>query len=241
MDRDTKDCILDAALRAPTAGNMMLYSMLEIEDQSLKEKLIESCDNQPFIGKAPFAVIFLADYQRTWDYFLSSNIEEYCREQGRELRRPGEGDFLLACNDALIAAQTSVITAESMGLGSCYIGDIMENYEFHRDLLDLPDYVFPVTMVCYGYPKPEHLARKPVPRFSREFIHHKDSYRSLGPDDFERMYSPWLKECGPAGGYRKGASNFGQHMYARKFDSDFSREMSRSVRAALKFWESRCD
>ena len=32
---------------------------------------------------------------------------------------------------AMIAAQNAVMTAESFGLGSCYIGDIMENYEIH--------------------------------------------------------------------------------------------------------------
>ncbi|MDC7239133.1 MAG: nitroreductase family protein, partial [Spirochaetales bacterium] len=187
---------------------------------------------------SPFAVIFLADYQRTWDYFKTCDVEGYCREQGRSLRRPGEGDFLLACNDALIAAQTAVIAAESLGLGSCYIGDIMENYEYHRKLLKLPDYVFPVTMVCFGPPDGAHSRRRAVSRFEREFIHHTDSYSSLDSDDFDRMYAPWLRECGPEGGFRYGAANFGQHMYARKFDSEFSREMSRSVREALKLWES---
>jgi hypothetical protein len=34
----------------------------------------------------------------------------------------------------------------------------------------------------------------------------------------------------------EGARNVGQRMYWRKFDSDFSREMSRSARAMLKAW-----
>ncbi len=42
----------------------------------------------------------------------------------------------------MVAAQTAVTAAESLGLGSCYIGDIMENYEEHKRLFDLPDYVF---------------------------------------------------------------------------------------------------
>ncbi len=68
------------------------------------------------------------------------------------MRKPEEGDLFLACCDALIAAQTAVIAAESLGLGSCYIGDIMENYEVHRDLFKLPKYVFPICLVCFGYP-----------------------------------------------------------------------------------------
>ena len=43
--------ILEATLRAPTAGNMMFYSVLDITDQSIKEKLVKTCDDQPFIAR----------------------------------------------------------------------------------------------------------------------------------------------------------------------------------------------
>ena len=56
--------ILQATLRAPTAGNMMLYSILDVTDQSIKDRLAVTCDNQPFIARAPMVWIFLADYQR---------------------------------------------------------------------------------------------------------------------------------------------------------------------------------
>lgn len=36
---DVKQQIIRAAMRAPTAGNMMLYSIIEVTDQSIKEKL----------------------------------------------------------------------------------------------------------------------------------------------------------------------------------------------------------
>ena len=44
-------------------------------------------------------------------------------------REPDVGDLLLAVSDANIAAQNAVTAAEAMGIGSCYIGDIMENAE----------------------------------------------------------------------------------------------------------------
>lgn len=61
---EVRDEILKATLRAPTAGNLMLYSILEITDQTIKDKLAITCDNQPFIARAPMVWIFLADYQR---------------------------------------------------------------------------------------------------------------------------------------------------------------------------------
>ena len=49
-----------------------------------------------------------------------------------EYMTPGEGDLLLAANDAIVAAQNVVIAAESLGLVSCYIGVFIENIEEHR-------------------------------------------------------------------------------------------------------------
>jgi nitroreductase len=60
--------VLAATLRAPTAGNMMLYTILDVTDQRLKDRLAVTCDNQPFIAKAPMVWLFLADYQR-WKEF----------------------------------------------------------------------------------------------------------------------------------------------------------------------------
>ena len=80
------------------------------------------------------------------------------------MRKPQEGDLFLACNDALIAAQTAVVAAESLGIGSCYIGDIMENYEAHRDLFGLPQYVFPICLLCFGYPTQGQMQRPMTPR-----------------------------------------------------------------------------
>ena len=53
-----KTAILNAAFQAPTAGNQMLYSIIDVTDQQLKEKLAKTCDNQPFIAKAPLVFVF---------------------------------------------------------------------------------------------------------------------------------------------------------------------------------------
>ncbi|MEI3352425.1 MAG: nitroreductase family protein [Collinsella sp.] len=54
-------------------------------------------------------------------------------------RAPGLGDFAIAAQDAVIAAQNAVVAAaEALGLGSCYIGDIIKNAEEVAALLDLP-------------------------------------------------------------------------------------------------------
>jgi nitroreductase len=228
--------VLMAAMRAPTAGNMQLYSIIEVTDQSIKETLVETCDNQPFIAKAPFVLLFLADYQRWLDYFRASGIEQECSQKGIPMRAPQEGDLFLACCDALIAAQTAVLAAESLGLGSCYIGDIMENYEIHKKLFALPRYVFPICLLCMGYPTQGQIDREKTSRFDREFIVFENQYQRLEPDDFEAMFAQRHTEMFKDRDEIEGAYNVGQRMYWRKFDSDFSREMSRSARAMLEAW-----
>ena len=79
--------ILKATFRAPTAGNMMLYSIIDISDQALKEKLAETCDHQPFIAKAPLVLLFLADYQRWYDYYIYSGTTEACRKNREGIPR----------------------------------------------------------------------------------------------------------------------------------------------------------
>ncbi len=230
-----KEAILGATLRAPTAGNMMLYSIVEIEEQALKDRLAETCDHQPFIAKAPYVLLFLADYQRWVDYYAHCEAGRRCLELGQTPRDPQVGDLLLACCDALIAAQTAVIAAEALGIGSCYIGDILENYEIHRELLALPRYVAPITLVCFGHPAAKGSDRL-TPRFGPEFIVHKNAYRRLSGEELERMVRPAVERSFAQGEFPLGAENFGQYNYLRKFIADFSVEMSRSVGAMLKNW-----
>lgn len=109
VPEEARAAILRAAMRAPTAGNMMLYSIVNVTDQSAKDTLAQTCDHQPFIAKAPLVLLFLADYQRWFDYFIVSGVEQLCEQRGEALRKPEEGDLLLACCDALIAAHTAVI------------------------------------------------------------------------------------------------------------------------------------
>jgi nitroreductase len=228
--------LLRATLRAPTAGNLMLYSIIEVTDQSLKNKLVRTCDNQPFIARAPLLWLFLADYQRWFDYFISSGVGQLPNPSKTPMRKPEEGDLFLACCDAIIAAQTAVITAESFGLGSCYIGDIMENYEIHRDLFELPKYVFPISLVCFGYPTPQQISRKQTSRFQEEFILFQNTYKRLSKDDFNEMFLEENSRTFRGRDEIMSARNVGQLIYMRKFNAEFSKEMNRSVRAILKAW-----
>ena len=130
IDPEHRDVILQAACMAPTAGNQQLYTIIDVTDIEKKETLAELCDHQPFIAKADMVLIFCADCQKWYDAFSKA---------GCQPRKPGLGDLMLAVCDANIAAQNAVTAAWSLGIGSCYIGDIMEHCEEERALLNLPE------------------------------------------------------------------------------------------------------
>ena len=132
--------ILEAAVNAPTAGNQQLYTIINVTDPQLKAQLAETCDHQPLIATAPLVLVFCADCRKWYNAFA---------EFGCDPRKPGVGDLMLAVSDTNIAAQNAVVAAHSLGIGSCYIGDIMENAEQQRKLLSLPAYVFPAAMLSF--------------------------------------------------------------------------------------------
>ena len=226
-----KQAILHATMRAPTAGNLMLYSIIEIEDQALKDRLAVTCDHQPFIARAPWVLIFVADYQKWIDLFAVSGVDRLPGVTHR--RAPGPGDLLLACSDALIAAQNAVIAAESLGIGSCYIGDVLEQAEEHVGLLGLPNHTLPIAMLCFGRPaKP----RRPTPHYEKHVVH-KDGYRRLSAEEL-REASDELAQLHAPRGFRPGIQNIGQDVYERKYAAGFTHELNRSVAVWLERWQT---
>ena len=216
-----KLAILEAALQAPTAGNMALYTILDITDPGKKAALSVSCDNQPFIATAPMILIFCADYRRWYDVFC---------KYVEDVRQPDLGDLFLAQADAIIAAQNAVVAAQSLGIGSCYIGDITENFEYHRTLLGLPQYVVPAAMLCFGYPTAQQLNRPKPPRHSTRDMVHENGYDMEKSGRMTDMLSYQQKmDAASLEGYIR-------RFCSRKWNSEFSREMSRSCRVMAQDW-----
>lgn len=209
-----RNLILDAAIQAPTAGNQMLYTIIDVRDQAIKDELADSCDDQPFIATAPFVLVFLADCRRWLDCYEST---------GAEPRKPGVGDFILATQDAMIAAQNAVTAADSLGIGSCYIGDILENHDRVFSLLKLDPYVVPVTLLVFGYPSEQQRLRSKPKRFDRRFIVCKDTYKRLSEPALRAMFKARHPE--PSFDF----NTYIQAFCRRKYNSDFSKEMTESV------------
>ena len=218
---EVKRAILEAAIQAPSAGNMALYTVLDITDPAMKAALAKSCDDQPFIATAPMVLIFCADYRRWYDVF--------CKYVDT-VRKPAMGDLFLAQADTFIAAQNAVVAAHSFGLGSCYIGDITENFEYHKELLNLPQYVVPAAMLCIGYPTAQQQSRLKPPRHAVSDLVHENGYSMEKSGEMARMLKT---QQGKAG---EDFADWLNRFCNRKWNSEFSQEMSRSRTQMVRHW-----
>lgn len=216
-----KAAILQAAFDAPTAGCQQLYTILDITDPVKKRALAALCDHQDFIADAPLVFVFTADCAR-WPAIY--------RAAGISPREAGAGDLLLAAADACIAAQNTVVAAESLGLASCYIGDVLEQCDAMRALLHLPAQVLPAAMLIYGHPTAQQAARRKPARFAPEAVVCENEYRARPAEDWQRLCAERAQRGGEV---RYDFAADTAAFCRRKYESAFSAEMTRSVLAYL--------
>ena len=75
----------------------------------------------------------------------------------------------MAAVDVALAAQNAVLAAESLGLGTCYIGGIRNQPRAIIELLGLPRLMFPITGLTLGWPD---TPANPRPRLPQAAVLH---------------------------------------------------------------------
>lgn len=231
LSEEILDKLKRLTLRCPTGGR---FTVIEVKDQAKKDKLCALCENQPMISKAPGVWLFLSDMERLYSWMKEKGTAE---RFGEKLERPGIGTFHLGMQDAIIAAQNAVVSAEALGLSSCFVGDIIENYEEIQSLFNLPKYAVPACLLIFGYAKAIPVApmtTRPEP----EYVFMQDSYKHQSVDECEKMYeknTASFKERGVLPFDNTGS--FIDWYYRKKYTSDWMQEMSRSTKVFLDRWE----
>ena len=74
-------------------------------------------------------------------------------------------------------------------------------------------------------------------RFDKQFIVFENKYHRLSEQELSEMFSDIEKKRNSKNQY--GIDNFAIKFYKRKTGAEFSKEMARSVRVALKKWDGR--
>ncbi|MEW5925651.1 MAG: nitroreductase family protein [Candidatus Zixiibacteriota bacterium] len=165
IPQDVMDLVLRAGIHAATGGNLQPFSIIKIEDKRTGEKLGEMCQ-QKFIGEAPMNLIFCLDWHRLERWAKLAKAPFSAKSAFRH--------FWIGFQDVIIAAQNICTAADAMGLGSVYIGTIMDFPGDIRRMFELPDGVFPVVLLCIGYPKVRPAPRK---KLAVDVIVHNEKYQ----------------------------------------------------------------
>ena len=139
--------LMDVARHTATASSLQACTILHITDAQIREK-IAAASSQPYVGgTAGDLFIFLVDMYR------NSRIRA---EQGVSSEPLSSMNlFLAAAEDALLSAQNVVVAAESMGLGTVYLGSILADPRGVVEALQLPPLTFPILGMIVGHPDQE--------------------------------------------------------------------------------------
>ncbi len=176
IDNELLNELLETAFRAPTTGNMQVYSVVVTRSAENKAKLAPAHFNQPTVTSAPVVLTFCADFNR----FI-----KWCETNQADPGYDNFQSFVTAAIDALLVAQQFCTAAEASGLGCCYLGTTTYNAPQIAEVLHLPRFVIPITTLSVGYPAhtPELVDRLPI-----EAIIHHEEYCDYTSDDIRRFY-----------------------------------------------------
>jgi nitroreductase len=163
----TLETLIAAGQSAPTSSNLQTWTAIAVEGAERKARLSVLAGDQAHIRECPSFLVFIADLSRL-DRIAQARSE--VTEGNRYLEM-----FLMAAIDAALAAQNIVVAAESMGLGTVYIGAMRNRPEEVAAELALPPDSFAVFGLCVGHPDPARLSGI-RPRLAQSTILHREQY-----------------------------------------------------------------
>lgn len=143
--------ILEAANRAPSAGNLQAYQVYVVRDRAIRRRLDMASGNQGAVVNASVVLVFCALPERSAQRYGS------------------RGEQLFCIQDATIACAYAQLAATALGIASVWIGAVQEP-EVMKEALGLEEDVWPIALLPLGYPdeRPPRTPRRPLQELIRE-------------------------------------------------------------------------
>ena len=144
IPQETINQLIEAARLAPSAGNAQSWAFVIVREQENKQALSNAALNQRSIVEASAVFVVCADEKRAKESYGDRGKTLYCLQ------------------DTAAASQNILLTACSLGLGSCWIGAFKEDEV--RKIVNAPKEMRPVVIIPVGYPNesPRARTRRPV-------------------------------------------------------------------------------
>ena len=144
VEKEKLEAVLEAARLAPSARNRQKWKFIIITDPAVKDKMLEACHNQAFVGQAPVCIAVVDE-------------------------EPG----IMTCGqpvdtvDCSIALSFLILKAHEEGLGTCWLGRFDQDKV--KAALGIPENMSVVAVTPLGYPveNPDARPRKPLDEIIR--------------------------------------------------------------------------
>ncbi len=163
LDETPSDEEIETIVKAgqQAAFSSQLYSVIIEKDK----------DSIPF--GAPLLFTICADIHK---------LELFMEKRGWDLKTNDLTLLMFAVQDASYMAQNMVATAESLDMGTCYLGGALWKADKLKEKYNLPEGVFPFVQLTVGYPAEYPPTR---PRYPLEFTLFEDEYPDVDDDTLE--------------------------------------------------------
>ncbi|MFT3966810.1 MAG: nitroreductase family protein [Sphingobium sp.] len=168
LPNGTIPTLVAAAQSAASSSNLQLWSVVAVSDAEQRRQLSELAGGQAHIATAPLILLWVADLARA--HLIAADAGQ-----------PVEGlsyleSWTVAAVDAALAAQNAVVAAESLGLGTVYIGALRNRPEEVAAIAGLPSHAAVTFGLVVGWPDESRPAAV-KPRLPQAAVLHEGRYR----------------------------------------------------------------
>lgn len=164
IDDDTRATLETVAQHAASSQFLNDWSAIRITDPAIKAKLAEF-GHQPYIATAPLLYVFVIDEHRNARIAERKGIDP----ASDEFHLKYSYRFTQAQNDAVLALHAMETAAHSLGLGCVILGSLLNNIPGLIDVLNLPEYTYPVLGLAIGKPDQNPTVKPRMPRTMQFF------------------------------------------------------------------------
>ncbi|WP_315501284.1 NADPH-dependent oxidoreductase [Actinomyces radicidentis] len=165
VGEDVITTLLDVARQSATSSFRQQVTVIRVLDPAIREE-IHAVSGQPYVGGSRGELlVFVVDLHR------NAVLRERAGVDVEPVERTNL--FLQAVEDTVIAAQNLVVAAESLGLGTTYLGSIATDPRRVIAALGLPRHTYPLLGLLVGHPDQEPQFK---PRLPREITTAVDTY-----------------------------------------------------------------
>lgn len=181
VSQETIDIIISSAQMAPTSSHFQAYTIIEVKDLKKRRLLADWAGGQKWVESAPLVLLFCGDLFRAEKYYEDIDKDALTNTES----------YTVATIDAALAAQKAFIAGQALGLGGVCVGGIRNEVEKISEEFGLPDLVFPLFLLCLGYPDQDPGLK---PRLPQEIVHKIDFYDDRKDQELMEAYNKTVSD-----------------------------------------------